>query len=566
LDTLRQSQTNGFLRWDEEELDTKVYGRSHSSSTYDTISPASDVGEPLPDIVYKDAPKQVAPVGADLLDVVELAAGFDDLDDPTMEFDRDEHMSALTGIGPPTPTPAPAPKPPPPSVAPVPAPPPPSSGPDLFGASPASSRPMAIQPPPQPAPKSNGVVIGLLVALIVLLVAGIVVVLVAPSLLTPADSAITFKVSNAESVTIAIDNEVVHEGLATQDIVVDDVGPGDREITISADGFETLTDNLTVKSGKKYVLPIQLKAKAPAVASNVSGVALKATPGDALVFVDGNRLTASLPLEHKLPPGTHEVKFTKEGFLEQVRKVEVKAGQMIPVEVTLRPATIVLEVRAEPSSAVVTVLEIAKEGDTKGRKVKSGKGTVTIKDLDATKLFRIVAEADEHTSFGQEFKPGADPSSTVVAKLKPEEAVADNGKATESQPGETRDNLLAKREEARKKREREARKRKEEEERKAAAKKAEEDRKRREAANDKAPPETPKPEKTGPGFLNIASKPAAQVTIDGASVGWTPVINHKVSPGSHSVVLVNDKEGIRKTYRVNIKSGQTRSIMNLPKK
>ncbi|MBH24129.1 MAG: hypothetical protein CMH57_06695 [Myxococcales bacterium] len=574
LDSLKQQQqqsNNGFLRWDEEELDTQVFGRDGKPiAGAGVISPALDSDEPLPDIVYKDAP----PATAELLDVVELAAGFDDLDDPTMEFDRDEHLSALTGGGlddpaPPIP-PEPSLDPSPPTPTPAPAPPPPAapSGPDLFGSSTPTARPTAIKPPP-PAPKRNGLVIGLLVALILLLLGGIVAVLTVPSMLAPDDSAITFKVSNVDQVTIAIDDKVVHEGPATQDIIVDKVGPGSRSITISADGFATLTDSLKVEAGQKYVLPIQLEKKA--AAASASGISVKVTHADASVFVDGKPISDPPPFEHNLSPGTYQVKFTKAGFLDEVRDVTVKDGEVARVDVTLRPSQVALNVRAEPQTAMITVLELDKPGEKTGRKVQSGKGTLEVSGLDATRSFRIVAEAPGHEPYAEEFTPGSEPSTSIVAKLtsskEDEPVVADNTRDTTSRPGETNDNLLAKREEARKKRE-EARKRREEEERKAAAaRKAEEDRKRREEARkDTTPPAEKPPEKTGPGFLNVASKPAAQVMIDGASVGWTPVINHKVSPGPHSVVLVNDKEGIRKTYRVTIKSGQSRSLINLPKK
>jgi hypothetical protein len=57
--------------------------------------------------------------------------------------------------------------------------------------------------------------------------------------------------------------------------------------------------------------------------------------------------------------------------------------------------------------------------------------------------------------------------------------------------------------------------------------------------------------------VRIGAKPWAKVSIDGKEVGITPIVDHKVSCGSHKVTLHNADLDIKKTETINVKSGET---------
>jgi serine/threonine-protein kinase len=69
-----------------------------------------------------------------------------------------------------------------------------------------------------------------------------------------------------------------------------------------------------------------------------------------------------------------------------------------------------------------------------------------------------------------------------------------------------------------------------------------------------APPAVEEPAPTGDGMLTISSIPRAQVMIDGQYVRFTPLYQHAVSAGSHTVLLVAE-DGRRKTFRVDVVPG-----------
>ena len=68
-----------------------------------------------------------------------------------------------------------------------------------------------------------------------------------------------------------------------------------------------------------------------------------------------------------------------------------------------------------------------------------------------------------------------------------------------------------------------------------------------------APSHEPEPEAaaTVQGLLTVSSLPRAQVVVDGQFVGWAPMLQHPLDPGSHTVTLVAE-DGRRYTFRVSI--------------
>jgi diacylglycerol kinase family enzyme len=69
----------------------------------------------------------------------------------------------------------------------------------------------------------------------------------------------------------------------------------------------------------------------------------------------------------------------------------------------------------------------------------------------------------------------------------------------------------------------------------------------------------PKPSHAN-GSLTISSMPRAQVMIDGEYVRVTPIFQHSVTAGTHTVLLVTE-DGRRKSFRVEVSADhETRKI------
>ncbi|MDP2315438.1 MAG: PEGA domain-containing protein, partial [Pseudomonadota bacterium] len=90
------------------------------------------------------------------------------------------------------------------------------------------------------------------------------------------------------------------------------------------------------------------------------------------------------------------------------------------------------------------------------------------------------------------------------------------------------------------------------------------------------PPATPAPEPTvapapvstapapesrrAEGLLTVSSMPRAQVMVDGQYVRYTPIFQHAVAAGTHTVLLVAE-DGRRKSFKVEVgANAETRRI------
>jgi len=60
-----------------------------------------------------------------------------------------------------------------------------------------------------------------------------------------------------------------------------------------------------------------------------------------------------------------------------------------------------------------------------------------------------------------------------------------------------------------------------------------------------------------PGFLTFQTYPFTRVTEGGRSLGTTPLVKVALGPGIHVLTLENSDQGIKQTYTVTIKSGET---------
>ena len=65
------------------------------------------------------------------------------------------------------------------------------------------------------------------------------------------------------------------------------------------------------------------------------------------------------------------------------------------------------------------------------------------------------------------------------------------------------------------------------------------------------------PVPSGPGAITIQATPWCNVSIDGRAVGETPVVEHALPSGSHTVTCVNPELNVTRTVRVEVRVGET---------
>jgi serine/threonine-protein kinase len=72
----------------------------------------------------------------------------------------------------------------------------------------------------------------------------------------------------------------------------------------------------------------------------------------------------------------------------------------------------------------------------------------------------------------------------------------------------------------------------------------------------RAEPALAKSRAAHPALLRIRVKPWAEVFLDGRLLGQTPLPDQEVAPGPHSLILVNDPLGVRRSFQVRLRTAE----------
>lgn len=609
------------LAWGEDE-NTSHYSRP---VPFEDINPSADMGGhgagpllsseppsasgylggPLPEVVANHGGKE-GTTELDLADLdLDLPFEGDEDEDPTMEFDR---FSAGLGGSPfaagplaapmaqpvqPVPTPAPMPaKPAPAPVAALASAPmqagPVSAGPSSLGGLPErpepslggpgpmpmpSPRPRAPEGPPspmldggppsgRPQRSSTGPLMAVVGVMLLLVLIGGAAAFLLPRLLGDTHQArLSFRVNNAETVKITVDDKLAYEGPAKGDISLEGVEPGKRTITIASPGFKTKTDTLELESGSEFLIPINLE-KASALGQ--TGVSVRVQPAGVTVLLDGQEIKEPGPFSRRdLTPGEHTIVFKKEGYQEQSQTFSLSDGQMKEIDLSLKLAAFALKLESAAPGAEAEVFEKTDDGT---RSLRRGPLPMEITDLDPAKAYEVEVKAPGYEAQRKAVPQGEEAKRQLTFNLAAAVAAKDNGQAGK-EPSQEDKNAAAERrterlEQARQlERERLERLR---EERRAAQARAQEKETPKVTPPKEVTPKETQPAAGGFGVVLIASKPQARISVDGKDIGYTPRANYRLPVGNHRITLYMESINVTRNYTVNITADKPARVIGRP--
>lgn len=274
-----------------------------------------------------------------------------------------------------------------------------------------------------------------------------------------------------------------------------------------------------------------------------ASVTVTTTPTDARVYIDGRPVsgTSSPFAANELKAGPHEIVVQKDGFVEHRATFNVEDGEtraLPAVALTAKQVDVGLAVNSMPSGASILI-----DGAAVG-KVTPAKLT----DV-APGMHKLQLQLAGHNEFElQVLVP-----ENAVLQLPTAELVA---AAPSGKPKVER----VERAEPREPREH----REPVEHREPTVKRAKAE--PEPAVAMAAPVREPAPPKAvaGGGILRLNSRPWSQVYVDGRLVGNTPQMGLPLSPGNHSIRLVNAQMNLTKTFSVSVKGGQmVTKVVNL---
>ena len=103
-------------------------------------------------------------------------------------------------------------------------------------------------------------------------------------------------------------------------------------LKVVKDGFKTVTMKVQVKEGQVMGRDVKLQ---PLTAPNMVSIKISSNPSGARVEVDGKERGVTPVTVSDLPPGSHKLQVSKEGFKSRSETVDLKQGKALDLTLTL---------------------------------------------------------------------------------------------------------------------------------------------------------------------------------------------------------------------------------------
>jgi serine/threonine protein kinase len=452
-----------------------------------------------------------------------------------------------------------------------------------------AQRPTGIYVPPRR--RSNAPIVAGLLVLALLLGAGAVF------LLSTLGGQVTLEFTPQPSnVRVLLDDRIVHSGPTPA--VYRDIEPGTYDLTLWAEGYESMTQEVTLEEGGSYTINWSLVEVSAAPAP----ITVSSNPPGASIFVDGADTGEITPaVLRDLGRGAHQVRVAMAGRIAHTETVVVgdEAASLAP---NLAAERFDLVIQPTPEGASYWLSTPGSD-----QEVAAGQGAATIPGLDGSRSYVLLVNAEGHRPSSQLIEPGVDAVRTVqvalnplggsaevaapevpvaAAEEEPEREERDRGREREDEDEDERAARQAR--EAEREIERQERR---ERERLAAAERAAAEERGDEsggeggntATSDSEPGEgegggeefvaansgervETEPageqveEPAGPGQLSVQSRPSAEVFINGRSYGYTPLVRQELPAGRYTVRLVAPQFDLDHSETVNVPAGGTETV------
>jgi len=381
------------------------------------------------------------------------------------------------------------------------------------------------RPPSRPAPtaatsgeRSSGSTRLLVVAFTVLALLGAAVIAYLVRGLLSGSASVQLTALPPGQVEVLVDGELLHTGVTP--IRIKDLVAGHHELVVRRKGFVDGVQGFDLLRGEVRPLVVRLRPSPTARGA----LRLTSEPPGAAVELDGEARSGRTPLLlEDLQPGPHKLTLRKKGYRLWEESVTVQPASETRRHAALEPSGVTLQLTAAPQRAHYT-LTVLPDGDP-----SSGRTPAKLEDLPRNGEIELRVEQTGYQVHSKRYP------------LKPEEGGGDLVKlhvellrtvASRPQPRPPRRTPRTPRTGTRR-------------------------RPRPVKPPVSPPPERSKPEPPkAPGTLTVWAIPNGRLLVDGRDLGWTPKLNLPLTAGRHSVVLINEQFGARKTYSVTIQPGK----------
>jgi len=433
---------------------------------------------------------------------------------------------------------------------------------------PSTERPQALYAP-RPR-RGNAVFVSLLVLIALILGAGLAYFLL------PRGSQIELSFQPTPAVVeIMLDDQRIHSGPTPT--TFRDAEPGTHRVTLWADGYQPMTQDVTLQADRSYVIDWELLP----VRRIAGAFRVESQPAGAAIWIDGADTGMTTPSTiDELPLGERDVRLVLAGHVPLEERITLNEEPTL-LEPELTVERFQLVIRPTPANARYWLAERAAGSE----EVAAGEGPAELPGLDGTKSYILMIEADGHRRYTEFLEPGSEPVRLIEVAL----VASDEGQPEQPSIDEERE----RRERERAERERTEREQREDREERERRRREREEREREQNTDDREGGSSgdggdggdgntgpivvddddgqsdeggdggsANDEPREPGRLNVQCRPSAEVFVNGRSLGYTPVRNHELPPGRYTVRLVNPQFDLDHTTSVTIEAGEREVVLH----
>ena len=139
--------------------------------------------------------------------------------------------------------------------------------------------------------------------------------------------------------------------ISRQEIIIQ-LSPGQHEIQIIKDGFETEKTTVAIQTKTTTSKSVTLKSTGTAIEQLVdwSFLTITSIPDQAMVVIDGIEYGQTF-FQDKIAPGTHTIRLSKPLFYSVVKEIELEPGGMLPLDMSLKPNYGSISISSDPPGA-----------------------------------------------------------------------------------------------------------------------------------------------------------------------------------------------------------------------
>ncbi|MBV71313.1 MAG: hypothetical protein CMH52_08180 [Myxococcales bacterium] len=375
----------------------------------------------------------------------------------------------------------------------------------------------AVEPHPkrQPVKVDTGRRLAwLLIVTALAIVAGLLTVMREIDELTPGSLRLE---TNTKSVQLYINGRLRHEGQAP--IVIDQLAPGRHALSIQAKGYLGVSKSVVIEPGVQRPIRLTLESDRPK-----TSLTLTTLPAGATVYIDGQKVDETPAKIPDITPGKRQLRLEKSGYSPYQGSINIAEGTSARIDpIRLYPEKVTLIFVSEPPEATVAVKNANEPWRTLGQSPQTVPGILNTGQLS----IRVSAPGYQTLERLQPkvFTLRHEEIIALEAKVKPR-----TSKAWQSSRGGAR-------------------------QKNNAAKSASSESRKRET--NYRNPSFCRVRDSSLTTLSVDSRPKSRVFIDGAELGWAPIVKKRVAPGYHSVLLERQTPPVFKgSFNVHVATGK----------